>query len=250
MLSRWKGAWVLAASAAVALTLGTSTATAADMAIGPFAFQGGATELTVPYGTQETVGGTFSTSTSACGDNTHTVTMSEWIQTGPDPGDLSLYSYTQKELGGVFGTRAVSFDVPTSPSGYFYFSDTAKYASLCNPPSVTWGGRLHLNTKVRPNLSIEPEFLHNGGRIVFTGSLPPPFIDGRPPIAIQARLKHRWRTFKVLPLAPDGTFAGSYRFTSTTITTKYKLRAKPVVRGTQYPYLTSHSHKARVLVRP
>jgi hypothetical protein len=106
---------------------------------------------------------------------------------------------------------------------------------------------LRLNSTVVPVLKATDRSVHNGGNARFRGEIPGPNAASRN-VALQARVGHRWRTFKIVPTDRDGHFRGLYRFTATTITTRYTFRAL-VKRQGGYPYEPGPSHRQRILVR-
>jgi hypothetical protein len=162
---------------------------------------------------------------------------------------LVLSNGQRLSYGGQFSTVAsngtFSFVVSPGPSREL---DVA-YAA---PGVYTnfFPGHLEVISRIRPRLHIRPKIRQVGESSHFKGSLPGPFLSGRPVIALQARTGHKWRTFKVVPLDSAGKFKGKYRFSRTSNTTVYHFRAKPVVGGVEYPYSARASRQKRAIVSP
>lgn len=125
---------------------------------------------------------------------------------------------------------------------YFAFAPPGSTVAYYNP------GFLTLIYRVRPRLHIRPKVRAVGQSVHFKGSLPGPFLFARPSIAMQARTGHKWRTFKVVSLDRAGKYRAKYRFSRTSQTTIYHFRAKPVVGGIDYPYVTRPSKEKKAIV--
>jgi hypothetical protein len=109
------------------------------------------------------------------------------------------------------------------------------------------GGRVQLDSRVIPTLSIPDKSLENGEAAVFKGQVPGPNAEGRA-VAMQARVGRKWRTFKQLRTDSAGRFRGKYRFTQTSGRVRYVFRAL-VKRQAGYPYEPGSSRKRMLLVR-
>jgi hypothetical protein len=137
-----------------------------------------------------------------------------------------------------------SFTVPAGPSRRLYFA--------FSPPDLSYRhynpGYLQFVCRVRPRLHIRPKVRRVHQSVHFKGSLPGPFLSGRPAIALQARTGHKWRTFKVVALNAQGKYRAQYRFSITSRSTIYHFRAKPIVGGVEYPYATHASRQKRAIV--
>jgi hypothetical protein len=108
------------------------------------------------------------------------------------------------------------------------------------------GGRVQLDSRVVPTLTIPKKSLENGEAAHFKGEVPGPNADGRA-IAMQARVGRKWRTFKQLRTDSDGRFRGKYRFTQTRGRVEYVFRAL-VKRQSGYPYEPGSSRKRKLVV--
>jgi hypothetical protein len=104
-----------------------------------------------------------------------------------------------------------------------------------------------LDSVVVPTLRIAKKHLANGQAERFRGRLPGPNADSRA-VALQARVGHKWRTFKQLRTEPDGRFYGKYRFTQTIGRVHYVFRAL-VKRQGGYPYEPGRSRTRNVQVQ-
>ncbi len=101
----------------------------------------------------------------------------------------------------------------------------------------------------QPSLHLAPRKVSNGHRIRIWGSLPGPEAGGRV-VVLQASALHarRWLTFAQATANHYGAFQSRYRFTSTTATTTYRIRAV-VPTQANYPWVEGASPPARVRVR-
>jgi hypothetical protein len=123
---------------------------------------------------------------------------------------------------------------------YFPFSDT--HDQVVGRPVVL---------KVRAGLSLRTDkrIVRNGQRVTFVGR-----VAGRIPargatIALQAKVGHRFRTFRQVRVTrtSGGRFATRYRFTATTRTTRYRFRAL-LLKQAGLPYETGTSKVTTVVV--
>ena len=141
---------------------------------------------------------------------------------------------------GSFGFR-----VPAGPSRRLRFS----YAGTStNQPSVK-----ELALTVRAKVTIKPDrhTLRNGDDVIFRGALQSgPVPDRGKLLALQALTTRGWRTFaNPRARSTDGKWSFRYRFTSTSVRTRYSFRVvAPAEAG--YPYARSVSPTTRVLVTP
>jgi hypothetical protein len=140
------------------------------------------------------------------------------------------------------GTFTLTVDAGPSRRLYFAFSPPDGSYVHYNP------GYLTFICRVRPRLHVRPKVRKVGKSVRFTGSLPGPFLAGRPAIAMQARTGHKWRTFKVVPLNPAGKFKAKYRFARTSRTTIYHFRAKPITGSVEYPFQARASRQKKAIV--
>jgi hypothetical protein len=108
------------------------------------------------------------------------------------------------------------------------------------------GGRVQLDSRVVPTLEIPKKSLENGDAARFFGRVPGPNADARA-VAMQARVGHKWRTFKQLRTDSEGRFRGKYRFTQTSGRVRYVFRAL-VKRQGGYPYEPGASRKRKLVV--
>jgi hypothetical protein len=166
-------------------------------------------------------------------------------------GMVEYYVLSTGALIGAGGELAVvqpdgsfSLTVKAGPSRrlYFAFAPPGSTVAYYNP------GFLTFICRVRPRLHIRPKVRRVGRSVHFKGSLPGPFLSGRPAIAMQARTGHKWRTFKVVPLNPAGKFRAKYRFARTSQTTIYHFRAKPITGGVEYPFQARSSKQKKAIV--
>jgi hypothetical protein len=107
-------------------------------------------------------------------------------------------------------------------------------------------GRVQIDSRVVPTLTIPNKNLQNGEAALFKGGVPGPNADGRA-VAMQARVGRKWRTFKQLRTDSDGQFRGKYRFTQTTGRVRYTFRAL-IKRQSGYPYEPGSSRKRKLVV--
>ena len=100
-----------------------------------------------------------------------------------------------------------------------------------------------------PTLQLAPRRVRNGHDIRLWGSLPGPAPGGRV-VVLQASALHarRWLTFAHATANGHGAFQSHYRFTSTTATTTYRIRAV-VPTQANYPWVEGASRPVRVRVR-
>jgi 5-hydroxyisourate hydrolase-like protein (transthyretin family) len=108
------------------------------------------------------------------------------------------------------------------------------------------GSKVQLDSRVVPSLQLPRKSLENGDAALFRGQVPGPNAEGRA-VALQARVGHKWRTFKQLRTDADGRFRGKYRFTQTRDRTRYVFRAL-VKRQSGYPYEPGGSPKRKLVV--
>jgi 5-hydroxyisourate hydrolase-like protein (transthyretin family) len=107
-------------------------------------------------------------------------------------------------------------------------------------------GKVQLDSRVVPTLTIPRKTLENGEAALFRGQVPGPNADGRA-VAMQARVGRKWRTFKQLRTDSDGRFHGKYRFTQTRGRIRYVFRAL-VKRQSGYPYEPGSSRNRKLVV--
>jgi hypothetical protein len=106
--------------------------------------------------------------------------------------------------------------------------------------------------RVRASTTLEPSRrrLINGDTVVLRGRLlgrPLP-VSGKV-VVVQAWTERGWRTFgNTRARAGDGRWTYRYRFTGTTMTSRYRFRAVVPVEDS-YPYVTGSSRVAAVIVR-
>jgi hypothetical protein len=113
--------------------------------------------------------------------------------------------------------------------------------------STVLDGKVDLDSRVVPTLSILKKRLENGDAARFKGRVPGPNADGRA-VTMQARVGRKWRTFKQLRTDSDGRFHGKYRFTQTRGRVRYVFRAL-VKRQGGYPYESGTSVRRKLIVR-
>lgn len=125
---------------------------------------------------------------------------------------------------------------------YFAFSDSTSYSA---------SNTLTANVTAPVSLTITPRHASNGTSIRFSGRVA---TDGLPPngalVTLRARYgKASWKQFKVVRSDRAGRFRATYRFTSTSVATKYSFQAQ-VARQGAYPFATGTSPTLAVNVTP
>lgn len=188
--------------------------------------------LTVSYGHSVRLRGSLTNSTDE-GIAGATVCLESRIKGSHQP--LALATVATTDPRGHF-----IFDLPPAPNRDIlvgYRHDTFQVAK-----------RLTLNTRARPSLEADRASLTNGERLKLRGILPQPKAKGRV-VVLQANVRgsRRWITFRKATSGHKGVFKASYRFSSTTRTTRYRFRAVvPTQAG--YPWVQGHSKPAAVTV--
>ncbi|MBE2319132.1 hypothetical protein DVA67_024365 [Solirubrobacter sp. CPCC 204708] len=104
-----------------------------------------------------------------------------------------------------------------------------------------------VNVRAPLRLRATPSKTRNGRSVKFRGSIPGATAPGVR-VELQARAGRKWVPFRTAALR-RGRFAASYRFTNTSVRTRYRFRA--VVRADpDLPYAPGTSKIVEVLVRP
>lgn len=104
-------------------------------------------------------------------------------------------------------------------------------------------------SRLRARLKLTPKRKTKNGKVLrLFGSIPGPQADNRV-VILQARYPHtrRWSTFERATTDARGNFLVKYRFTSTFVTTKYRLRAF-VPEQSGYPYEGGASRVKKIKV--
>jgi hypothetical protein len=248
-LSQVRGLAAVAGLALLALLLIPATSRAA-VQWGLMRFEPTYTKtLSVPYGSAARVSGTI----SICGDQSayRTASMGEYMRVGPNNHvltDSQIYTLPYPgECPNGGNPVGVAFDVPPGPSRQLQFGfggwGPTGSGYIGNYESI-----LELTVTYRLVLYPSARRVGNGERVRFTGVMPAFFDAGKPALLLQVRLGKKWRTFKTIQVASDGTYSGVYRFTNTRRKQLYKFRVKP--GGAYFPIALSPSAKARVKVVP
>ena len=107
--------------------------------------------------------------------------------------------------------------------------------------------------RVRASATIQPDrrVLRNGDEVVFRGRVRSgPIPETGKLVTLQARTRRGWTTFgNARARASDGRWTYRYRFTGTTVRSRYTFRVVvPAESG--YPYAHGASKRTRVLVNP
>ncbi|MDO8185806.1 hypothetical protein Q5424_01005 [Conexibacter sp. JD483] len=150
---------------------------------------------------------------------------------------------------GVVTTKAGMFVyiLPKGPSRrirfvYFAFADSRTYSS---------SNTITANTRAVVSLRVAPRAARNGNKVRFTGTVG---RQGLPKSGVLVTLRARypggqWKKFNVVRTDRTGHYTATYRFTSTTVTTRYEFVAE-VSRQGLYPFVTGSSRRTTVTVRP
>jgi len=107
------------------------------------------------------------------------------------------------------------------------------------------------NSRLAPKLKLSKRTTKNGNGVKLFGTIPGPQNDDRV-VILQARYPHskRWNTFGKAKTDATGRYLLRYRFTSTFVTTKYRMRAVvPEQNGYPYDGGTSRAKKIKVIGR-
>ncbi|MDX6697738.1 MAG: hypothetical protein QOE65_1135 [Solirubrobacteraceae bacterium] len=125
---------------------------------------------------------------------------------------------------------------------YFPYSDSHEQAV---------GRPLALNVRAGAILHTDRRVVRNRQRVTFSGSVEGSIPAGGLSISLQARVGHRYRSFRQLRVTPEsrGRFTTGYRFTATTRTTRYRFRVF-VLKQSGMPFANGSSAVRTVLVRP
>jgi len=200
-------------------------------------FADGSSNTTVPFGTSARVVGSH----QSCGLYPEDrIYLTEYLRIGPES-----YTALRTQVAAPSGHGApFAFTISPGPGRMLDLS------AICTDPGTGPVGRLHLNVGAQPTLAVRDERIRNGKRAFFSGAIPAVFPAGKPALALQARSGRKWRTFKVLQVANDGSFTAQYRFTRTLEKRTYAFRVKPLEQDIIYPFLLSRSKKAKVTVKP
>lgn len=142
---------------------------------------------------------------------------------------------------------AFTYILPKGPSRkvrfvYFAFSDSHSYSA---------SNTITANTRAAVRLRISPRAARNGKIIRFTGSVGRQGLP-RSGVLVTLRARYpgsRWKKFNVVRTDRAGRFTAIYRFTSTTVKTRYAFVAE-VARQGAYPFTTGASRTTTVTVTP
>lgn len=135
------------------------------------------------------------------------------------------------------------FKVPAGPSRTVHYryegTNTVRPAAAQLTTKVTAAARL----------KVDRRRLRNGQTVRFAGRLlGKPIPKAGKLVALQAKVRRRWRTFATPRANRQGVFKHRYRFTATTGVRRYEFRAV-VAREDAYPYEAGVSRAVRVIVR-
>ena len=109
----------------------------------------------------------------------------------------------------------------------------------------------HFNSRLAPKLKLSKRTVKNGRGVKLYGSIPGPSNNERV-VILQARYPHskRWNTFDKAKTDATGAYVLRYRFTSTFVTTNYRMRAVvPEQNGYPYDGGASRPKKIKVIGR-
>jgi hypothetical protein len=111
------------------------------------------------------------------------------------------------------------------------------------------GRPVFLKVRAGVTLRTDKRVVRNGERLAFLGRVAGRIPAGGATVALQAKVGHRFRTFRQVRVtsAAAGRFVTRYRFTATTRTTRYRFRAL-VLKQAGLPYETGTSPVTSVVV--
>jgi hypothetical protein len=193
----------------------------------------GGEDITVPYEKGAEVAGRLADN---AGDPIRGATICLKSQTlGVDPNAAAIATVKTD------GTGHYAYQVPPGPNREL----TVGYRH----DSVQVAREVRFYSHSRPTLKLHPSRVRNGKRIRLWGSLPGPNAGGRV-VVLQASALHsrRWLTFLRATADAHGHFHSRYRFTATTRSATYRIRAL-VPDQADYPWQEGHSKPVRVRVR-
>jgi hypothetical protein len=145
--------------------------------------------------------------------------------------------------------------VSTSRTGRFHYT-TARGPSrdvrffFAGSPTIRSATRdVEVKVAAKTSFHVNRHAIRNGRAVRFYGRL----AGGRIPpggklLELQVLLRDKWRTFTTLHTGHRGRWRYRYRFAATHGRVLYKFRAR-IPREATYPYASSASRRARVIVR-
>jgi hypothetical protein len=143
---------------------------------------------------------------------------------------------------GRIGLRLPSH-APSRQVNLVYFPYSDSHDAVVGRPAV-------LKVRAGVSLRTDKRVVRNGERLAFLGRVAGRIPAGGATVALQAKVGHRFRTFREVRVTPAsaGRFVTRYRFTATTRTTRYRFRALVLKQG-GLPYETGTSPVASVVVQ-
>lgn len=103
---------------------------------------------------------------------------------------------------------------------------------------------------VKPKITIHAQRKHlrNGQVLKLKGSVPGPIPAGGVLVEVQVWRGTYWQVFETTRTGPKGGYRAKYRFSFTTVSTKYKMRTR-IPPQSSYPYLSNHSKPVFIHVK-
>ena len=145
--------------------------------------------------------------------------------------------------------------ITSSSAGRFSFkarsgpSRTLRFRYLGTATTLPRNADVDVQVRAAVTINTDRRELRNGESLQFSGRLRgEPIPEKGKLLTLQARTSRGWRTFANPRAGRNGRWSHRYRFTTTTVTTRFAFRVL-VPRESAYPYAAGTSPAVRVLVR-